>query len=241
MLLFPAIDLLGGKAVRLFQGDYAQSTVFGENPADFAAKFAMQGAQCLHLVDLDGAKGGAPQNFSAVQDIVKAAPNMLIELGGGIRTEQTVEKYLEMGISRVILGTAALKDAEFTKRMVKQYGERIAVGVDARDGKVAVEGWLSTSNTDSIEFCRTMQDIGVRYIIYTDIARDGAQRGSNIEVYEQLAELKGMSFTASGGVSSVQEIARLRDMGLYAAILGRALYEGTVQLKDVLAIACGQN
>ncbi|NLW77925.1 MAG: 1-(5-phosphoribosyl)-5-[(5-phosphoribosylamino)methylideneamino]imidazole-4-carboxamide isomerase [Ruminococcaceae bacterium] len=236
MLIFPAIDIIGGQAVRLFQGDYNQKQVFGEDPAVFAKSFEDAGASCLHLVDLDGAKAGAPQNFEVVRRITSGC-GLFTELGGGIRDEATIERYFEAGVGRVILGTAALKNPAFTKAMVQKYGEKIAVGVDARDGKVAVEGWLQTSEADSMEFCVNMRDIGVQYIIYTDISRDGAQKGANLAAYEKLSAIEGLSITASGGVSTLAEIETLRQMGLYAAILGKALYTGMLALGDALVAA----
>lgn len=239
MLIFPAIDLLEGRVVRLYQGDYDQNEVYGDDPAAFAAQFAAAGARQLHVVDLNGAKAGKPQNFEAVQSIC-AATDMLVELGGGVRNEETVEQCLAAGVGRVILGTAALKDPVFTKRMAAQYGGKIAVGVDARDGKVAIEGWLATSEVDSFAFCREMLEIGVEYIIYTDIARDGTGKGANLEAYQRLCEIKGLNITASGGVSTLSDIVALRDMGLYAAILGKALYTGAVDLAVAVKTAAGE-
>ncbi|MDL2323636.1 1-(5-phosphoribosyl)-5-[(5-phosphoribosylamino)methylideneamino]imidazole-4-carboxamide isomerase [Ruminococcaceae bacterium OttesenSCG-928-A16] len=236
MLIYPAIDLLGGKAVRLYQGDYDKVEVFGNDPAAFAAQFAAAGANHLHVVDLDGAKQGTPQNFAAVQAIASTT-GMFIELGGGIRTQKMVEQCFAAGIGRVILGTAALKDPIFTRSVVKKYGDKIAIGVDARDGKVAIEGWLATSETDSFDFCREMRDIGVNYIIYTDISRDGTGKGANLEVYGRLAEIEGLNITASGGVSSLEDVRQLKEMGLYAAILGRALYTGAVHLAQAVQLA----
>lgn len=237
MLIYPAIDLLGGRVVRLFQGDYNQSVTYGDDPAAFAAGFVASGATHLHLVDLDGAKAGESRNFASVSAIAKAAPSMFTELGGGIRDEEGVERCFTAGVNRVILGTAALHNPEFTKKMAKKYPGRIAVGVDARDGKVAVEGWLSTSDTDSLSFCREMFSIGIEYVIYTDISRDGAEKGANLPIYETLASIKGLHVTASGGVSSLEDIRALRSMGLYAAIMGKALYAGTVKLEDALRVA----
>lgn len=239
MLIFPAIDLLNGNVVRLYQGRYDKSDIYGDNPAAFAAQFAAAGATHLHVVDLDGAKEGTPKNFDAVGAIC-AKTDMLVEVGGGIRAEETVEQYLAAGVGRVILGTAALKDPAFTRRMVTKYGEAIAVGVDARDGKVAIEGWLATSKVDSFDFCRQMRDIGVRYIIYTDISRDGAGKGTNLKAYEKLSGINGVHITASGGVSSLADVAALRDMELYAAILGRALYDKTVDLAEAIHTARGE-
>lgn len=237
MLIFPAIDLLNGQAVRLYQGDYAKKQVFGDDPAAFAAGFAEEGATCLHLVDLDGAKAGSMRNFDTVGAIATAAPQLFTELGGGIRDEETAERCFAAGVGRVILGTAALKDPAFTRRMLRQYGGRIAIGVDARDGRVATEGWLDTSDVDSFAFCREMRALGAEYIIYTDIARDGAGQGANLAVYQKLSAIGGLNITASGGVSSLEDIAALRDMGLYAAILGKALYTGTVQLAQAIQTA----
>lgn len=239
MKIFPAIDMLGGCAVRLFQGDYNQQQTFGQNPALFAAQFAADGAKYLHLVDLDGARQGRPANFDIVKQIASESP-LFIELGGGIRDAETVQACFDAGVGRVILGTAALQNPAFTRQMVAAYGDKIAVGVDARDGKVAVEGWLATSETDSFDFCREMQAIGVQYIIYTDISCDGAGRGTNLPVYERLATLQSLHITASGGVSTLEDITALRDMGLYAAILGKALYTGSLLLPQAIAVAGAQ-
>lgn len=236
MEIFPAIDLLDGKVVRLFQGDYGQKQVYGDNPADFAKGFAKAKAKNIHLVDLDGAREGGQRNFAVIQEILSAA-DLFAELGGGIRTEETVGACLDAGVGRVILGTAALNNPEFTRKMVEKYGDKIAVGVDARDGKVAVEGWLATSKTDSIDFCKEMQNIGVKYIIYTDISCDGAQTGTNLKVYDRLSNIQGLNITASGGVSSLQDIVALKGMGLYAAIVGKALYTGSLRLEDAIEAA----
>lgn len=233
MHIFPAIDMIDGQVVRLFQGDFGQKQVYGKDPLLFAKGFKEKGAQYLHLVDLDGAKNGKPCNFEVVKRICSES-GLFVELGGGIRDEATVEQCLQAGVGRVILGTAALNNPDFTQKMVGLYGEKIAVGVDAREGRVAIDGWLSTSEVDSFDFCRQMQDIGVQYIIYTDISRDGAQKGANLAVYEKLAGSKGLNFTASGGVSSLEDIRKLSAMGLYAAILGKALYTGTVDLVKAL-------
>lgn len=236
MEIFPAIDVIDGKVVRLFQGDYEKKQVFGGDPAAQAKKFYDDGARFLHLVDLDGAKEGKPCNFDAVRAIAAVVPEMSIEFGGGIRDELSVERCFSAGISRVILGTAALRDRAFTERMVRRYGEKIAIGVDARNGKVAVEGWLDTSDVDSVEFCREMVVIGVRYIIYTDISRDGVERGANLAIYKMLSQIDGVSITASGGVSSLGDIKALREMGLYAAIIGKALYTGGIDIKEAIRI-----
>lgn len=236
MEIFPAIDLLDGKVVRLYQGDYGQKQVYGDNPADFARGFANAKAKNIHLVDLDGAREGGQRNFAVIQEILSAA-DLFAELGGGIRNEETVSACLDAGVGRVILGTAALNSPDFTRRMVEKYGDKIAVGVDARDGKVAVEGWLATSKTNSIDFCKEMQNIGVKYIIYTDISCDGAQTGTNLKVYDRLSNIQGLNITASGGVSSLGDIEALKEMGLYAAIVGKALYSGALKLEDAIEAA----
>ncbi len=236
MVIFPAIDLVDGQVVRLYQGDYNQKQVFGSNPLEFAKDFEAQGAEYLHLVDLDGAKLGTPKNFAIVKQITQNT-SLFVELGGGIRDEETVEQCFAAGVGRVILGTAALKNPEFTKKMVRQYPEKIAIGVDARDGKVAIEGWLATSEVDSVSFCKEMQELGVKYIIYTDISRDGAEKGTNLAIYETLSAIEGLQITASGGVSSLQDVVALQKMNLYAAILGKALYTGAVNLGQAIQTA----
>jgi len=236
MLIYPAIDLIGGDAVRLYQGDYNKQSTFGD-PVGFAVAFRSAGAKYLHVVDLDGAKAGAPRNLDSVKAIRAAVPDMFIELGGGIRDEQAAARYFDLGIDRVILGTAALKNQTFAREMAARYPDSIAVGIDARDGRVAIEGWTDNSDTDSIEFCSAMRNIGVRNIIYTDISKDGAGQGTNIEVYKTLAKIEGLDITASGGISSLSDIETLRDMNLYAAIIGKALYTGDVDLAEALAAA----
>lgn len=236
MKIFPAIDLMGGQAVRLMQGDYAKKTVYSDSPVSVAASFAECGASCLHLVDLDGAKDGTLANFDTVRQILSAT-GMFAEIGGGVRTEERILRYLDAGAGRVILGTAAIRDPDFTARMVSKYGERIAVGVDARDGFVATDGWLNTSSTDSFAFCRTLREMGVSTVIYTDIACDGAMRGTNLPAYERLSGIEGLNVVASGGVSSLSEIRKLSAMNLAGAILGKALYTGALDLREALAAA----
>lgn len=239
MLIYPAIDLLGGNVVRLYQGDYGKQETFGDNPVEFAKKFADDGAAYLHLVDLDGAKAGTPHHFGTVADIVKAT-RMFIELGGGIRDEKTAERCFASGVGRVILGTTALQNPSLTKRMVQEHGDGIAVAVDARDGRVAIEGWLSTSDTPALEFCSQMREIGVKHIIYTDIARDGVGKGIDLDLFRTLAQIEGLEISASGGITTLDEIAALRDMGLYGAVLGKALYKGDIDLKEAIKVAEGQ-
>lgn len=234
MQIFPAIDLSGGQVVRLYQGDYDQMTVYGQDPCAAARTFLEAGAKYLHLVDLDGARDGTTANFDSIAAIARQG-GLYIEVGGGIRTEDRIRQYLDLGVGRCILGTIAVKDFTFTERMAQKYGGRIAVGVDARDGYVAVNGWKELSRERGVDFCRRLRDAGVRTVIYTDISRDGAEQGTNLEVYRELADISGLDITASGGVSSLEELRALRDMGTRAAILGKALYTGRLDLKTVLA------
>jgi phosphoribosylformimino-5-aminoimidazole carboxamide ribotide isomerase len=238
MQIFPAIDLRHGQAVRLFQGDYDQMTVFSHSPADVAKSFADQGATNLHCVDLDGAKDGRPVNSEVIARLLQQG--LYTQVGGGIRDHARVDYYLSLGVGRVILGTAALENFPFVEEMVKLYGERIAVGVDARDGMVATHGWLTTSDVPSFDFCRRLRDAGVKTVIYTDISRDGGMAGANLEVYRQLGELKGLDIVASGGVSFYSDVQALYDMGIYGAIVGKALYTGALELPRLLDIASGK-
>ena len=233
MQIFPAIDLSGGQVVRLYQGDYDKMTVYGADPCAVAREFMANGAKYLHVVDLDGAKDGTLANFDSIAALAKQG-GLYIEVGGGIRTEERIQKYLELGVSRCILGTIAVKDFEFTARMAKKYGDQIAVGVDARDGYVAVSGWLETSQEKGVDFCRRLRDAGVQTVIYTDISRDGAEQGTNLELYRELAGIEGLSITASGGVSSIDELKELQTIGTHAAILGKALYTGRLDLAEVI-------
>ena len=236
MKLFPAIDLKGGRVVRLLKGDYGKEERYEIAPADAARDFFNRGARYLHVVDLDGAKDGTLSNYDVIAQILRAA-DMFIEVGGGIRDEARIAQYLEMGASRVILGTAAVNDFDFLTRAVRTYGEQVAVGVDAHDGFVAVDGWTTVTRLDSVEFCRRVRDIGVKTVIYTDISRDGALSGTNMEIYETLRTMEGLQIVASGGISDVQEIERLHSMGLYGAIVGKAIYAGRMTLEDALAAA----
>lgn len=237
MHIFPAIDLRNRQVVRLTQGDYDRMEVYGSDPAAVARSFAQQGAEYLHVVDLDGAKDGALSNFETVAEII-AATGMFVEIGGGIRDEARIRAYLERGAGRVILGTAALRDFDFLKRIVDKYGGKIAVGVDAKDGFVATDGWLNVSAVRGVDFCRKLRQAGVAAVIYTDISRDGAMRGTNLEVYETLLrEAPGLAVTASGGVSSLEDVRALAALGVDAAIVGKALYTGALALPDVLRAA----
>ena len=236
MILFPAIDLYEGKAVRLLRGDYARMTVYSENPPEIALDFKAQGATHIHLVDLEGAKNGTTPNFDVVCNIKKQS-GLFCEIGGGVRDMETVERYLDAGIDRVILGTAAVQDEAFLCDCAAKYGERIAVGVDLKDGFVAIRGWLETSAYDAFAFCEKMQEIGVRTLIITDVSKDGAMQGTNVDLYRTLSERFSMQIEASGGVSSLDDVRRLRALGLYGAIIGKAYYTGAIDLKEALEAA----
>ena len=233
MQIFPAIDLRGGQVVRLYQGDYDQETVYAADPCAVARDFLAAGARHLHVVDLDGARDGTLANFETIAALVRQG-GLYIEVGGGIRTEERIRRYLDLGVGRCILGTIAVKDFAFTERMAKKYGDRIAVGVDARDGFVAVSGWKELSAERGVDFCRRLRDAGVMTVIYTDISRDGAEQGTNLDLYRELAEIEGLDITASGGVSSIEELRELQAIGTKAAILGKALYTGRLDLKTVM-------
>lgn len=236
MFIFPAIDLYDGKAVRLLKGDYEKMTVYSDNPAEFALDFEKSGASHLHLVDLEGAKEGTTPNLETVKKIVKSC-NMFTEVGGGIRSMEVVDKYISSGIDRVILGTAAVKDEEFLKEALGKYGDKIAVGVDIKDGYVAIKGWVESSGIHFMDFCRKMEDMGVKCIICTDISKDGAMQGTNLELYKQLSENFNINITASGGVSSIEDVKYLSDMGIYGAIIGKAYYTGAISIKEAVEVA----
>ena len=236
MLIFPAIDLFQGKAVRLYKGDYAQMTVYSEDPAGVARDFAAAGATCLHLVDLEGAKSGTTPNLETIRAI-KSSTSLFTEVGGGIRSMQTVKAYLDAGVDRVILGTAAVKDEAFLREAIATYGEHVAVGVDIKDGKVAIHGWTEKSELDAFDFCQHLQEIGVRTVICTDISKDGAMQGTNRELYRELAEKFSLQIIASGGVSSIDDVTHLASLNLYGAIIGKAYYTGAIDLAQAVRLA----
>lgn len=236
MILFPAIDILDGKAVRLLKGDYNQVTVYSERPWEFAQDFVSKGCSAIHIVDLDGAKTGDTVNIKTVEKIAQTK-GLYSEIGGGIRSMETVERYLESGISRVILGTAALKDPAFLKEAIRKYDDRIAVGVDLKDGYVSVKGWIDTSDKEGFEFMKELEDIGVSAVIVTDISRDGAMKGTNLELYRRISTETGMKVTASGGISTLDDLKALRAMDIYGAIIGKAYYTGAIRLEDALEVA----
>ena len=236
MLIFPAIDLYDKKAVRLYKGDYNQMTVYSENPVEVAKGFKAQGAEYIHMVDLEGAKDGTTPNFEVVAAVAKES-GLRVEIGGGIRDEETVKKYIDAGVMRVILGTAALNDPEFLEKVCSKYGDKIAVGADLKDGQVAIKGWLETSDVSGMDFLSKMQDSGVKTVICTDISRDGAMRGTNRELYRELSEKFTMDIVASGGVSTIDDIKALRSMSLYGAIVGKAIYTGDIDLSEAIEVA----
>ena len=236
MYIYPAIDLYGGKAVRLYKGDYAQMTVYSDDPVSVARDFAAAGASHIHLVDLEGAKIGKPANLDTIAKIVEAT-GLFAEVGGGIRDMETVDSYLSIGVSRVILGTAAVKDPVFLQAALDKYGEKIAVGVDLKDGYVAIKGWTETSDLKAEDFFEKMQNMGVKTIICTDISRDGAMKGANRELYRELSSKFAIDLIASGGVSSMEDVTALAEMKLHGAIIGKAYYIGAVDLKQAVEAA----
>ena len=234
MELFPAIDLIDGCAVRLVKGDYAQKTIYSENPAAVARSFAAAGAKYLHVVDLEGAKDGGTPNLETIRTIVRES-GLLVEVGGGIRSEEVIKTYLDAGVFRVILGTAAVQNPAFLEEMVRKYGEKIAVGVDIKDGRVAIKGWTEVSEESCFAFCEKLQKIGVKTIICTDISKDGTLTGPNVEYTKLLTEKTGLDVIASGGVSCMDDLARLHECGIKGAIIGKALYEKKISLPDAVA------
>ena len=236
MIIYPAIDLFDGKAVRLFKGDYAQMTIYHENPVAVAMDFKAKGATHIHLVDLEGARLGTTPNLQTVCAI-KAATGLFCEIGGGIRSMEVVKRYLNAGIDRVILGTAAVTDRVFLKAAVESCGDRIAVGIDIRDGFVAIKGWTERSEETAFAFCQKMQDLGVKTLICTDISRDGAMQGANHELYRQLSDQFQMQIIASGGVSALEDVRTLAAMDIHGAIIGKAYYTGAIELTEAIEVA----
>ncbi len=236
MKIFPAIDLFSGKAVRLYKGDYRDMTVYSENPIEVAKDFENAGAEFIHLVDLEGAKDGTTPNFQTVKQIANNT-KLFTEIGGGIRSMETVRKYLDAGIGRVILGTAAVKNETFLREAISEYGDRIAVGVDIKDGYVAIKGWTEVAEYNCFEFCEKMQNLGVKTIICTDISKDGAMQGTNRELYRELSKKFLIDIVASGGVSTLDDIKALKAMNIYGAIIGKAYYTGAINLKEAIKVA----
>ena len=236
MMIYPAIDMIDGKAVRLFKGDYSRMTVYSDEPAQVAEKFKSCGAERVHLVDLDGAKNGGTPNFERVI-VVKKATGLFCEIGGGIRSMDVIDRYIGAGIDRVILGTAAVTEEGFVEAAVEKYGEKIAVGIDIKDGFVAIKGWTEKSALEAMAFCEKMQKIGVKTLICTDISKDGAMQGTNLSLYKELSERFDMDIIASGGVSSIEDVKALREMDIHGAIIGKAYYTGAINLADAVSAA----
>ena len=236
MLILPAIDLYQSQAVRLFQGDYKQMTVYDKEPLNTAKKFENFGAKWLHIVDLEGAKTGTTANLDTIIKIIKSC-NLQCEVGGGVRNMQIIEKYINAGVSRVILGTAAVTEENFVRDAVKNFGEKIAVGVDIKDGFVAIKGWQEKSELEAINFCEKIQSIGVNTIICTDISKDGAMKGTNFDLYKTLKEKLKINIIASGGVSSLDDVKKLAELNLYGAIVGKAYYTSAISIKEAIEVA----
>lgn len=233
MKIYPAIDIRGGNAVRLLQGDYDRETVYSLNPVEVARKFKEAGATCLHVVDLDGALEGDLINKDIIKRIVSET-GLYVEAGGGVRSLQRIEQYLSAGVSRVILGSAAAENFTFVVDAVKFFGGKVAVGVDAKDGKVAVHGWKKVTDIDAVDFCRKLREVGLHTVIYTDISRDGMLGGANLAAYEELVKIKGLRIIASGGISGTDEIKKLTAMNVRGVVLGKALYDGVLDLKKTI-------
>lgn len=236
MKIFPAIDLYEKKAVRLYKGRYDEMTVYSDEPLSVALDFEESGAEYIHLVDLEGARDGTTPNIDVVKKIVDNT-DLFVEIGGGIRSMETVDRYIGIGVDRVILGTAALTDEDFLKKALEKYGDKIAVGVDIKDGNVAIKGWVERSDTDAFDFCAHLEELGVSTVICTDISRDGAMKGAAHELYRELSERFKMNFTASGGVSGIDDVKRLAALNLYGAIIGKAYYTGAISIKEAVEVA----
>ena len=236
MNIFPAIDLYDKKAVRLFKGNYDEMTIYSNNPIEIAQDFEKCGAKFIHMVDLEGAKNGTTPNIEIVKEVATKT-SLFVEIGGGIRSIETVEKYLNAGVSRVILGTSAVTDEEFLKEAISKYQEKIAVGADVKDGYIAIKGWIEKSEYSLDEFLSKMQKLGVKTIICTDISKDGAMRGTNLELYKELSQKYSLDIIASGGVSTIEDIKALTQMKLYGAIIGKAYYTGAIDLKEAIEVA----
>ena len=233
MLIFPAIDLVGGKAVRLYKGDYSQMTVYDDDPLNAARRFEAVGATHLHMVDLEGARDGGTPNFDTVRRVVENT-DLFVEIGGGIRNMAVIERYLSAGVKRVILGTAAIADEAFTRSAIERFGAAIALGADVRDGEVAIRGWLELSGMTLDAFCDKYQRLGLKTLICTDISRDGAMQGANRALYADLQRRYRMDIVASGGVSTLEDVRALAALGLYGAIIGKACYTGDIDLKRAI-------
>ena len=233
MYIFPAIDVFDKKAVRLLKGNYEEMTVYSSNPLEIAQEFERSGAKHIHLVDLEGAKSGKPENLDVIRSVTENT-NLFVEVGGGIRNSEIAEKYLSSGAGRIILGTAAVEDEDFLRYCAENYKDRVAVGVDIKDGYVAVKGWTEKSEFECFEFCEKISCMGIRYVICTDISKDGAMQGTNHELYRKLKENFSLNITASGGISDIEDILKLNSLGIYGAIIGKAYYTGAINIKEAI-------
>ena len=233
MIIFPAIDIKDNKCVRLTQGDFDKVNIYGDDPSAMAKRWEDKNAQFIHIVSLNGARGEGKVNDESIKKILSTV-NIPIQIGGGIRSQERVQELLNMGVNRVIVGSIAIKNKELLKKLVKKYKEKIVVSIDAKNGKVAVQGWEEISDVDSIELCKELEQIGVKTIVYTDISKDGMMIGPNFNIYEKLSKETNLDIIASGGVTTIEDIKRLKDMDLYGAIIGKALYENKIELKEVL-------
>ncbi len=235
MIIYPAVDVRDGKCVRLTQGEFNKETIYADNPVEMALRWEEMGAQYLHVVDLDGARSGKAQNIAVISEMA-AKMGIPVQLGGGIRTIEMIENVLSKGIERVILGTSAVKDPELVKRAVKTFENKVVIGIDAKDGMVAIEGWEKTSEFKAVDFAKKMEDLGVKTIIYTDISRDGMLNGPNLKAMEEMVKAVNIDIIASGGVGKIEDIKNLKEVGVSGAIVGRALYTGDVDLKEAIEI-----
>lgn len=236
MLIYPAIDLYQGKAVRLFKGDYSQMTIYSDDPPSIAVDFAKRGATHMHIVDLEGAKDGTTPNFETILEI-KRQGGLFCQVGGGIRSMETIQRYLSAGVDRVILGTAAVTEPAFLREAARNFGSQIAVGMDIKDGLVAIRGWRETSSLTAYDFCQMLESIGIKTLICTDISRDGAMRGANHALYQDLMNRFPLEIIASGGVSRMEDVRQLAGLGLHGAIIGKAYYTGAIDLAQAIEVA----
>lgn len=236
MKIFPAIDIINGQVVRLTKGDYDKVTIYGNDPLSVAKDFEKMGAEFLHIVDLDAAKDGKIHNYDIVKTICQST-SLKVEIGGGVRSEDVINQYIDAGVYRVILGTIAIKNPDFTKEMIKKYGDKIAIGVDISNGFVAIHGWTEVSSISCNELFYDLERAGAKCVICTDISKDGAMQGTNLELYHDLSEKFSIDIVASGGVSSIQDVIALKNMNIYGAILGKALYTGAINLKEAIEVA----